>query len=178
MAGQQRLYWVLMTFFFLMVIAAPSLGLAADGSGGYLSGYEEADPKPSARSWLSTFAYLLSLAAVFIFVLVLAYFASKFLSGRFAKVGNGSGGKILEHLPLGPNRSVCVVELAGRVFMLGVTEHSINSLGEITDKDEIERLHRRILTEAAETQVLSRQMGLLGDLAKRIPTIFQDDYRK
>ena len=78
--------------------------------------------------------------AVFAFVVVMAYFASKFLSGRFAQMSTSNGGRILEHLPLGPNRSVCVVELAGRILMLGVTEHSISLLGEIKDSDEIEQL--------------------------------------
>ena len=64
---------------FLAVFAwgiLPSVGLAADGSasGGYLSSYDNADPRPSQVSWWSTLAYLVSLFAVFAFVVVMALF--------------------------------------------------------------------------------------------------------
>ncbi len=171
---------------FVVFLLLPSLGLAADpaaGSGGYLSGYENADTHPAQVSWWSTLAYLVSLFAVFAFVVVMAYFASKFLGGRFGQAVSGQGGRILEHLPLGPNRSVCVVELADRVFMLGVTEHSITLLREITDAEEIERLHRRRLTEKqlplAAGDMFVQQLGSLEQLAKRIPSIFKNtSYRR
>ena len=91
---------------------------------------------------------------------------------------NGQGGRILEHLPLGPNRSVCVVELAERVFLLGVTEHSITLLREITDAEEIERIHRRMLGQKPqpfEAGLFTQQFGSLEKLAKRIPAIFKKD---
>lgn len=86
---------------------------------------------------------------------------------------------MLEHLPLGPNRSVCVVELAERVFMLGVTEQSITLLREITDAEEIDRLHRRMLGGTPADTVLSRQLHSIEQLTRRIPSIFNDGkYRK
>ena len=63
------------------VLSPDCLAAAADtagSGGGYLSGYENTDPKPSQMSWWSTLAYLVSLVAVFAFVVVMAYFASKF----------------------------------------------------------------------------------------------------
>lgn len=161
----------------LLWSAMPSLSLAADasgaGSGGYLAGYENTDPKPSQMSWWSTLAYLISLFAVFAFVIVMAYFASKFLSGKFGKSMNNGGGTILEHLPLGPNRSVCVVELAGHVLMLGVTEHQITLLGEISDEGEIEILHRKAVA-GQPFDDFTNQMGLIGQFAKRVPSLFKD----
>ena len=158
--------------------ALPSLGLAAgdgSGSGGYLSGYDNTDPRPSQMSWWSTLAYLVSLFAVFAFVVVMAYFASKFLSGRFAQMSTSNGGRILEHLPLGPNRSVCVVELAGRILMLGVTEHSISLLGEIKDSDEIEQLRRRMLAKPPADGAFSEQFSSIEQFARRLPSLFKDD---
>ncbi len=70
----------------------------ASSGGGYLSGYENTDPKPSQMSWWSTLAYLISLVAVFAFVVVMAYFASKFLSGRFQNRGTSYGGSQLSSL--------------------------------------------------------------------------------
>lgn len=183
MGTRKKVLLLLCTAVFLFLVL-PSAGLAADGdqagSGGYLSGYENTDPRPSQMSWWSTLAYMVSLFAVFAFVLVMAYFASRFLSGRFAQVTSGNGGKIMEHLPLGPNRSVCVVELANRVFMLGVTEHSITLLCEITDPEEIERLHRKMLGQIPQENLFMQQFGSLEQLARRIPSLFNknDTYHK
>ena len=139
----------------------------AEAVGGYLEGYEEVDPRPTGVSWWSTLAYLLSLFAVFAVVLVMAYFAARFLGGRFnAARMSASGGRILENLPLGPNRSVCTVEMAGRVFLLGVTDHNINLLGEITDKNLIEHLHEQSINSG---DMFSQEFGTLSGLVKKIP---------
>ena len=142
-------------------------GSAAEATGGDLEGYEEVDPRPTGVSWWSTLAYLVSLFAVFAVVLVMAYFAARFIGGRFnAARMSASGGRVLENLPLGPNRSVCTVEMAGRVFLLGVTDHNINLLGEITDKDLIEHLHAQSINSG---DMFSQEFGALSDLVKKIP---------
>lgn len=142
-------------------------GSTAEAAGGYLEGYEEVDPRPTAVSWWSTLAYLVSLFAVFAVVLVMAYFAARLIGGKFnAARMSASGGRVLENLPLGPNRSVCTVEMGGRVFLLGVTDHNINLLGEITDKDLIEHLHTQSLNTG---DLFSQEFGTLSDLVKKIP---------
>ncbi|MBR4384788.1 MAG: flagellar biosynthetic protein FliO [Selenomonadaceae bacterium] len=139
----------------------------AEAAGGYLEGYEDVDPRPTAVSWWSTLAYMLSLFAVFGVVLVMAYFAAKFIGGRFnAARLSASGGRVLENLPLGPNRSVCIVEMAGRVFLLGVTDHNINLLGEITDRDLIEHLHAQSINAG---DMFSQEFGTLSGLVRKIP---------
>ena len=156
-----------------LAMMEPAFAAEEAAKGGYLSGYENADPKPSSISWWSTIAYLVSLFAIFVFVVGLAYFAARFLGGRFAQQKMGYGGHILSHLPLGPNRSVCIMEMAGRVFMLGVTEQSITLLTEITDPEEIERLHREELSAPKMPEMFSQQFGALSDLAQKIPPIFR-----
>ncbi|MCR5833062.1 MAG: flagellar biosynthetic protein FliO [Selenomonadaceae bacterium] len=139
----------------------------AQAAGGYLQGYEEVDPRPTGVSWWSSLAYLFSLLAVFAVVIVMAFFAARFIGGRFnaARI-TASGGRVLENLPLGPNRSVCTVEMAGRVFLLGVTDHNINLLGEITDKDLIERLRVQAIDSG---NMFSQEFGTLSSLVKKIP---------
>ena len=137
--------WIYAALALLFLALVAPAGAAETTGGGYLSGYSEVDPRPSAVSWWSTLAYLLSLFAVFAFVVFLAYLASRFLGRRFAGLAASQDGRILSQLSLGPNRFVCVVEIAERIFMLGVTEHSVTLLREITDAEEIERLHRREL---------------------------------
>ncbi len=154
----------------LCVILNLNCEIANAVGGGYLSGYEEVEPQPTAISWWSTLAYLVSLVAVFAVVVIMAYFAAKFIGGRFnsARMAAG-GGKILENLPLGPNRSVCIVELAGRVFLLGVTDGGITLLDEITDKDMIEHLHEQSL---AANDIFYHDFGSMSDLVKKIPPLF------
>jgi flagellar protein FliO/FliZ len=170
---------------FCLYFADSSIVSAAEdaaSTGGYLSGYQDVDPHPTQTSWWSTLAYLVSLLVVFMFVLVMAYLASRFLGGRFAKATVEGSGKILENLPLGPNRSVCVVELAGKVVMLGVTEQSITLLQEITDPQQIETLRskegQQLPVEGFE-QVFAEQFKSLDKISRRIPALFKDGrYRK
>ena len=157
----------------LMIATEPALAAEEAAKGGYLAGYENSDPRPASISWWSTIAYLVSLFAIFIFVVGLAYFAARFIGGKFAQQKLGYGGRILSHLPLGPNRSVCVIEMSGRVFMLGVTEHSITLLTEITDPDEIERLHREDLAFGKMPDMFSQQFGTLAGLVQKVPPLFR-----
>lgn len=153
------------------------LAAAADtagSGGGYLAGYENTDPKPSQMSWWSTLAYLISLVAVFAFVVVMAYFASRFLSGRFQQQATSNGGKILEHLALGPNKSVCVVEIGGKVVLLGVTEHQVSLLGEIEDADEIDRLRRQAVVQPVDAGAFASQLSTLEELTRRVPSLFRE----
>jgi len=157
----------------LLAMADPALAAEEAAKGGYLAGYENSDPRPTSISWWSTIAYLVSLFAIFVFVVGLAYFAARFIGGKFAQQKLGYGGRILSHLPLGPNRSVCVIEMSGRVFMLGVTEHSITLLSEITDPDEIDRLHREDLAFGKMPDMFSQQFGTLAGLVQKVPPLFR-----
>jgi flagellar protein FliO/FliZ len=157
----------------LLGMADPALAAEEAAKGGYLAGYENSDPRPTSISWWSTIAYLVSLFAIFVFVVGLAYFAARFIGGKFAQQKLGYGGRILSHLPLGPNRSVCVIEMSGRVFMLGVTEHSITLLSEITDPDEIDRLHREDLAFGKMPDMFSQQFGTLAGLVQKVPPLFR-----
>ena len=161
---------------FLSAVIAFSLAtvvlnfMTVEAATGYLAGYEEVSPQPSAVSWWSTLAYLISLIAVFAVVVIMAYFAARFIGGRFNARMSTGGGRVLENLPLGPNRSVCIVEMAGRVFLLGVTDGSITLLSEINDNGMIEYLHERSLESE---DVFSGDFGTLSDLVKKIPPLFK-----
>lgn len=159
--------------FAFLILTDPVQAAEEAAKGGYLSGYENTDPRPSPVSWWSTIAYLVSLFAVFVFVVGLAYFAARFLGGHFGQQKLGYGGRVLSHLPLGPNRSVCVVEMADRIFLLGVTEHSITLLSEITDEAEIDKLHREELSSPIVPEMFSQQLGTLSDLVQKIPPLFR-----
>lgn len=119
-------------------------------------------------------AYLISLVAVFAFVVVMAYFASRFLSGRFQQQAASSGGRILENLPLGPHKSVCVVEIGGKVVLLGVTEQQVSLLAEIEDADEIDRLRRQAVVQPMDRGAFASQLSSLEELTRRVPSLFRE----
>ena len=48
--------------------------------------------------------------------------------------------QVLSMIPVGPNRSLQLVEVAGRVYLIGVSEAGINMLTEINNKEEIDRI--------------------------------------
>ena len=61
----------------LFALCTGDVSAAGETGGGYLAGYQEADPRPSAVSWWSTVAYVVSLFAVFAFVVILAYLVAR-----------------------------------------------------------------------------------------------------
>ena len=164
-------YYVLACLAGLLLVAFPEISLAAEeaAQGGYLSGYDTNVPQPAAMSWWSTAAYLVSLFVIFAFVVGMAYLAARYLGGHFAKPAASQGGRIVNHLPLGPGKSVCVVEMAGRFLLLGVTEHEISLLAEITDPEEIEKLRRMEGEASLSGDMFSQQLGSLSGLVQKIP---------
>lgn len=48
--------------------------------------------------------------------------------------------KILSMVPVGPNRSLQLIDVAGKVYLLGVSESGISMLTEIKDREEIDRI--------------------------------------
>ncbi len=104
------------------------------------SGFEDADFGPQVEEesvgWM-----------IFKTLIVLALFAGGFyLFYRFVtqKAGLQVSGheaiKILSMVPVGPNRTLQLIDVAGSVFLLGVSESGINMLTEIKDKEEIDRI--------------------------------------
>ena len=154
----------------LVVLCTGDASAAGETGGGYLAGYEEADPRPSAVSWWSTVAYVVSLFAVFAFVVILAYFVARTFGKSSMRTLAARGGQVYLQLPLGPNRSVCVVELFGRVFVLGVTDASVRLITEINDPETVEEIRS---TAPAEGGVFQEQFGSLSDFVQKIPPLFR-----
>ena len=154
----------------LSVLCMGDVSAAGETGCGYLAGYQEADPRPSAVSWWSTVAYVVSLFAVFAFVVILAYFAARAFGKSSMRTLAARGGQVYLQLPLGPNRSVCVVELFGRVFVLGVTDANIHLITEIDDPETVEEIRTAAPTEGG---VFHDQFGSLSDFVQKIPPLFR-----
>lgn len=49
-------------------------------------------------------------------------------------------GQVLSIVPLGQNKYLQIVDLAGKVLVLGITETNVNFITEITEKEQIDRI--------------------------------------
>jgi len=84
-------------------------------------------------------AIQISLALILILgIIMVAFYVLKKYGGRWGLGVRGKSGVVsfVGHLPLGPKQGVAVVKFAGKLLVLGVTEHSINLLTETDVTDE------------------------------------------
>ena len=148
---------------------------AASQSGGYLSNYQDTTTtQPAQSSWLSTVAYLISLVIVFAFVVGLAYFASRFLGKKFGTANLSRSSKVLESLQLGANQALYVVEIAGEILLIGVTDHNITLLNKITDELEIGKLRSQAdfnFANESFNHMFENQLVSLEQMARKVPNI-------
>lgn len=81
----------------------------------------------------ATFSLIISLLGIIILALAASWFIQK-------KTGLGANnfGKVLGIVPLDNKRLIYIVDVMGKMLVLGVTESNINFLTEITDKDTID----------------------------------------
>nr|WP_092068305.1 flagellar biosynthetic protein FliO [Dendrosporobacter quercicolus]NSL47049.1 flagellar biosynthetic protein FliO [Dendrosporobacter quercicolus DSM 1736]SDL74038.1 flagellar protein FliO/FliZ [Dendrosporobacter quercicolus] len=167
--------FLLLTF----VLTFPLSGVAQQAEGGYLN-YQEPPAPSETSSWVSTLAYVLSLIATFAAVLGFAYFTSRLLGQKLGNLSTGPSSKILTTLPLGNNRGVYVVEVAGKFLVLGVTDHGITLLQEIVDEAEIERIRRQKTDNPQQEEfqhIFQKQLASLQQLSQKIPAVFEQKGR-
>lgn len=160
--------YILLVMFFLMGTV-----YAAVPNGEYLQ-YQA--PKPvESSSTLSMITYIFSLLVTFAIVIGLAYFASRFVGQKMGRATAVGHNKVIATLPLGANRAIYVVEIAGKFLALGVTDHGITVLQEITDHLEIEKM-KEAQTLGPEIQfdkVFQRQLASLQRLSPKFPNVFK-----
>jgi len=75
-----------------------------------------------------------------LFVVIILAFGLSWLIQKKAGFGGNVFGKVLGILPLDNRRMIYLIDVMGRVLILGVTDSSINMLAEITDKDTLDAL--------------------------------------
>ncbi len=68
---------------------------------------------------------------LFVLVLALAWFCSRWLGGRYGFQAAGGTIRVLERVMVGPDRSLLVVRAGEQVWLLGVTPQHIEKLGEL-----------------------------------------------
>lgn len=81
-----------------------------------------------------------SLLIVLALVLILGFAAKKYRGTIEAKLGSAHEIKVLSSQFIGVKKEVTIVEIAGEIFVLGVTSDNINLLARYDDPDRIDRI--------------------------------------
>ena len=111
------------------------------------------------------------------------YMFFKYISKKAGLPNVGRGVvQVLAVSPVGQNRFIQIVDIAGKVMVIGVTEGSINLISEITEKDEIDRVK---LLSSKTTPIeahgfqdfLNEQVSSLIDLVGRAKTSLEKKKR-
>jgi len=102
----------------------------------YLEGPVASAPfLPSTDPLSSTLRIISSL-----FAIIIIAFGLSWLIQKKAGFGGNVFGKVLGILPLDNRRLIYLVDVMGKVLILGVTDSNISMLAEITDKDTLDAL--------------------------------------
>jgi flagellar protein FliO/FliZ len=86
------------------------------------------------------------LQAFFLFglVLVLAWLTTRLAGTRMGLTMRGRLVRVLEHVPAGRDRSVMLLEVGGRLYLVGATAEQIRLLDRIEDAAVIERIMAQV----------------------------------
>ncbi len=83
---------------------------------------------------------LLEVVFLFGLVLALAYVSTRFLGRKLISLGSSRHLRLLDQLPLGSNRSVFLIEVQGRVFLVGSAEGGVSLLGTFDDPETVKAM--------------------------------------
>ncbi len=113
--------------------------------------------EPQADPQLNVGALLFRLVVSLVVVLGLAVIVIKFLQKRAFVTQTGRWIRIIDQVGIGPNKALLLSEIAGRIYVLGVTDHGISKLLEIEDTSQV----AAILEESLEAGVYPWKGGFL-----------------
>ena len=127
-----------------------------------------------ATSAYSTFLYIVSLILVFAFVLLSAYFVSRFLGNKLGSYSKANMGKnIVGMIPFDQNKKIVFLQVNDSLLLLGVTENNISLLQEITRSEDIERIKRELFN-VEKPGILDYQSKTLNSLQKKIKPMLRN----
>ena len=81
------------------------------------------------------FIQFLSLIVVFILLLVVVYFVTRWIGGMEQRQYGNKNIKIIEGSRVGPNKVIQIVQVGKEFFVLGIGKDEISYLGEVKEED-------------------------------------------
>lgn len=92
----------------------------------------------SESDWSSTFGMIgqfFLLVIVFIAIIMLAYFSTKWIASFRMGMRKNSAIKMISSMPLGGSNSLQLIKVGERYFLIGVSKEQITYIAEIDDID-------------------------------------------
>jgi len=116
-------------------------GVGNEATGGLPAAeYKEDDFRPQVEEESAAWMFIKMLLVLGIFAGGFYYFYRFVTKRAGGSVFGGEAIKVLSVASLGQNKFLHVVDLAGKVLVLGVSDNAINLITEITEKDQIDRI--------------------------------------
>ncbi|MBS4536039.1 flagellar biosynthetic protein FliO [Clostridium sp. D2Q-14] len=84
---------------------------------------------------------------VFLIILALAYFTSRFIAKSNTKLNNGRNMIMLDALNLGNNKKIIMVKIIDDIYILGVSNSQVNIIDKLDSDISIENLTKEIDTK-------------------------------
>ncbi|MZP30545.1 hypothetical protein GTO91_12560 [Heliobacterium undosum] len=128
----------------LFLLSLPVVATAAEAAPGSIldqtyTQRSETEQKPGP---VSTGDLLIRLFGTLFLVGITGWVVVKFWKRKQQTAGQGNWMAVLDQVSLAPNKNLFVTDIAGKVFVIGVTDHSIQPIMEITDAQVIEALRQ------------------------------------
>ena len=89
-----------------------------------------------------------------LFIIFLAYVGTKWLSKKYSRVSMGKNMKVLERISLGPDKSIVLVTVGKKAYLLGVSSKGIDALRDI-DECEIEQVQENNIEKTVVLEIFN-----------------------
>jgi flagellar protein FliO/FliZ len=106
--------------------------------------FKDDDFKPPVEEESSVWMFIKMILILGIFAGGFYYFYRFVTKKTGVSIFGGEAIKVLSVVPLGQNKFLQLIDVAGKVMVIGVSDNNINMITEITEKDQIDRI--RILS--------------------------------
>ncbi len=93
-------------------------------------------PKGSSISGVNSFARFLTLLVIFVIVLAITYFSTRFLAKNQSGTTRAANMHVCETLQLAPGRYLQIVRVGKKYYLIGTGKDSINFMTELDDDME------------------------------------------
>jgi len=156
----------------------------AQGQGIFSREYTEDEfgPRSAGGSYIWSFIKMLFILGVMV---AMFYYFFRYVSKKTgANISSADISTTLSIIPIAQNKFLQIVDLGGKILVLGVSDNSINLITEITEKHEVDKI--RVLnlnnsqiqsSQGSFSDFLRKQVGhILDRVSNKNETRFENDY--
>lgn len=123
---------------------------------------------PKVFEMPSMFSLFFRLIFSLVFIVGIALVTLKILKKNMQVLSTGANIKVLDQYSFSMNKGVYITQIAGKTYVLGVTDNNINLITEITDRDIIDDLVAKAREKEMEPVIPS------GILQRILPGMFKE----